>query len=96
METPHKYWILLGNWISIMGVKHGGLVRTVDGESLDWGQALCRFVYGKDWKTDPDYLRDNEIPITDSPPAYTLEAALVMEADLESVDWILLETDEEE
>ena len=36
-------------WIGRMSRKYGGTVTTNDGEKLDWGQALCRARYGKDW-----------------------------------------------
>ena len=58
-----------------MSSKHGGIVYDNDGNAFDWGQALCRQVYGHDWSNDPNYIRDNNLPIDKPAPIYLLEAA---------------------
>lgn len=52
----HKTWTEIDNWIERMGIKHGKVVydkRTF--KPLDWGQALCRELYGHDWMNSPAY-----------------------------------------
>lgn len=36
-------------WINRMTKRYGPIVRDKEGPNLDWGQALCRQVYGLDW-----------------------------------------------
>lgn len=46
-EQKRVRWVL--DWIERMARKHGGTVYEKNGESWDWGQALCRECYGEDW-----------------------------------------------
>lgn len=48
------------SWTVRMGDKYGEKVFSNDGDELDWGQALCREIYGKDWK---NYMSENGITI---------------------------------
>ena len=56
------------DWIKRMSDKFGGIVYTKDGQKFDWGQALCRERWGKNWNeiltkkniVSPDY-KDIEI-----------------------------------
>jgi len=41
-------WML--EWIKRMTEKYGATVYAKDGSALDWGQALHRECYGKDWQ----------------------------------------------
>lgn len=43
----NTFYIL--NWIQRMSYKFGGIVYTKNGKKLDWGQALCRERWGKNW-----------------------------------------------
>lgn len=49
------------DWIGRMSNKYGGIVvdLTDNNKQLDWGQALCRECYGKDW---PKLVGDDPIP----------------------------------
>lgn len=69
----HESWRQLCDWISRMSVKHGGTVYDLEtGKDLDWGQALCREVYGVDWMNNPDKKAADE---SDTCPPEVLDAA---------------------
>ena len=43
-----------------MAQKYGGTVYEKDSsKTWDWGQALCRELYGSDWMNNPDYKEEN-------------------------------------
>ncbi len=46
-EQKRVRWVL--DWTERMAQKYGGTVYDKSGETWDWGQALCRECYGKDW-----------------------------------------------
>ena len=61
-------------WTVRMGDKYGEKVFSNDGEELDWGQALCREIYGKDWSS---YMSENSISV---PEQKDLDLALSWES----------------
>ena len=76
MRGPNTQFVI--DWTNRMAWKFGGTVYEVDGgKSWDWGQALCREVYGKGWSNDPQFLADDELPDV---PDWFVEAAQKWEA----------------
>ena len=62
-EEARINWVI--DWITRMARKYGGVVYEKDGNRWDWGQALCREVYGKNW----------ESLVPESPPLEDIEIA---------------------
>ena len=53
-------WVI--KWIGRMARKYGATVWDKDGRWWDWGQALCREQYGREWmKTVPDEPTDDDV-----------------------------------
>ena len=53
------------DWISRMAHKYNGIVYEKEteekvGKQWDWGQALCREIYGPGWNDDPQFKEDGE------------------------------------
>ncbi len=48
------------SFIEIMTARYGFTVIETNGNHYDWGQALCRDIYGPDWNNNPN--------IPDEPP----------------------------
>ena len=46
-EQRRVRWVL--NWIDGMVQKYGGIVYEKGAKKMDWGQALARECYGKEW-----------------------------------------------
>ena len=64
------------DWIDRMATRYGGIVYDLElGRSWDWGQALCRQVYGPDWMHNSEYLANG-----DDPSYEAVEAAREWEA----------------
>ena len=55
----HQTWVEISDWITYMSKVYGGTVTDIEGRTWDWGQALCRVIYGVNWNTDPEFERDN-------------------------------------
>ena len=54
-EKRRVNWVLY--WMGRMAKKYGGIVYDKEtGEIWDWGQALCRECYGKDWNNEIERL----------------------------------------
>lgn len=52
------------DWMNRMTARYGGIVKTIDVERLDWGQALARGVYGDDWNdSDLSFVPDEAIKV---------------------------------
>ncbi len=51
----HHTWDFLIQWTSRMAMKFGGAVYDHEGNTYDWGQALMREIYGKDWMSNEDF-----------------------------------------
>ena len=49
-EQRRVNWVV--DWTSRMAEKYGGVVYDKSGKVWDWGQALCRECYGKDWNSE--------------------------------------------
>ena len=49
-ERRRVNWVL--DWCERMAKRFGGTVYEKRGHSMDWGQALARECYGKDWLYD--------------------------------------------
>jgi len=72
-------WNWLVDWIKRMADSFGGSVYdTETGKTWDWGQAICREVYGPNWMHEADYLAV-DIEDTDSVPDDIVSAALAWE-----------------
>ena len=72
----HKTWQTLISFTSAMANNYGGVVVEKEtGKRMDWGQALCREVYGPGWNEDPKFLEENEIPNTEPAPAKSVAVA---------------------
>jgi len=65
------------NWITRMGGKYGGTVYDTKGGLWDWGQALCRQVWGHEWSKSDAW---KEADSGDDVPAEIVEAAKAWEA----------------
>jgi hypothetical protein len=76
----HETWREIVDWTGRMSAKYGGTVHDKNGQWWDWGQALCRDVYGADWMNDPDFQRVNEIPPEEPAPPEALDAMRRWEA----------------
>ena len=53
-----------------MATKHGGTVVDKSGQQWDWGQALCRQLYGTDWMNDEEFHRSGDLDVA---PQYVLD-----------------------
>ena len=75
---PKYYWNDLVKWGHRIGKRYDGVIYdNVTERYWDWGQALCRELYGVDWMTHPEFLAaDNEM----YPPTEAVERALSWEA----------------
>ena len=79
---PSWYWLIA--WIQRMSKRFtpstGAVVDLETGKRWDWGQAICRDVYGPDWATSPAFKED-DMPSQDGPcPNAVLDAARRWEA----------------
>lgn len=86
----HESWIWLGNWIQIMAAKNGGIVTDKEtGRVMDWGQALCRDLYGTDWMNSEEFEADNSIDSGQPVPDHIIERAAAL--DIEGLaDWMII------
>ncbi len=66
-------------FIDRMTEKHGPIVHDVEGGTLDWGQALCRDLYGHDWSTNPS--------LPDEPP-FSVHAVMARWTDGDLPGWM--------
>jgi hypothetical protein len=64
----HPTWQYLINWVNKMALKYGGTVYEKDGKQWDWGQALCRETYGRDWMNSEEFNANEEIPPEEPAP----------------------------
>jgi len=46
--------------IDTLSLSHGGTVHDHEGGDWDWGQAVCRELYGHDWMSSPKF-HDHEM-----------------------------------
>ena len=76
-------------WVNRMTKQHGVALYDEEGTEYNWGTALCRELYGKDWQ---DYMYKNDITC---PDADAVSKAEIWEnGDLP--DWIHLPNDDVE
>jgi len=49
---PEQQMVILEvfEWVKRMSNEHGPTVRSKDGTTFDWGQALCREQFGSNWQ----------------------------------------------
>lgn len=73
-------------WVKRMSEKNGSIVISKDGTKYDWGQALCREQFGKEWQS---YMIENNIRI---PTEQDLEKAIKWENG-EIPDWVEITED---
>ncbi len=61
-QWTHGWWPII-NWCSRMAQRWGGIVYDDDlpTDRWDWGQALCREMYGEDWMKAADYASDSAL-----------------------------------
>jgi hypothetical protein len=79
------YWNDLNEWGRRMAKTNDGIVYdNVLDRNWDWGQALCRELYGTDWQTHPEFLAADEALY---PPKEAIERALAWENG-EWPDWV--------
>jgi len=71
----HDTWAYLIEWVSRMSRAHGGTVHDINGKSWDWGQALCRDLYGEDWMKEAEFNAICEIDPHDPAPDYVVDRA---------------------
>ena len=64
----HPTWQYIIDWTVIMARKYGGTVYEHDGKQWDWGQALCRETYGRDWMKNAEFIQNEEIPPENAAP----------------------------
>lgn len=56
-----KYWSDLNKGLNRLANKHAGVVYDNEIErSWDWGQALCRGLYGVDWMNHPSFIEADD------------------------------------
>jgi hypothetical protein len=86
----HKTWQELVDWTGVMANKYGGIViEKHTFKQLDWGQALCRDLYGKNWHIDPDFLEVSSYPPEEPAPQYVLDRAREWKENGGMPDWVL-------
>ena len=83
----HPTWQYIIDWVTRMAWKYGGSVYEKDGKEWDWGQALCRETYGKNWMTDEEFNKNEEIPPEEPAPKRFLEDAIKWEKGIHP-DWV--------
>lgn len=72
-------WEWLANWTRRMANKFGGSVFDIEtGKAWDWGQAICREVYGPEWANSEQFQIADESGIV---PEEITHAALAWEND---------------
>jgi hypothetical protein len=58
---PKYFWEDLNKWGKRMANRYDGVVWDNELERRwDWGQALCRELYGPDWMNSEEFKADNE------------------------------------
>ena len=77
MPSDRWTWEDVIDWVVRMGRKFGGTVWERGGKDWDWGQALCRDVYGPDWSKSAAFKADDGLSV---PPPALVEAARRWEA----------------
>ena len=50
------------NLLTELSKKYGGIVYDKRGKVWDWGQALCREIYGYDWMHSEQFQEDDKLP----------------------------------
>lgn len=56
----HWTWDFVLDWTTRIGRRFGNtVVETQTGKRMDWGQALCREMYGVDWSNSPEWMTEN-------------------------------------
>ena len=56
----HSSWRFIVDWTSRMSQKYGGTVYEKNSsKTWDWGQALCREMYGIDWGNNPKWEEES-------------------------------------
>lgn len=84
----HSTWQYLIGWTSRMGNKYGGTVYDSEtGKTWDWGQAICREMYGPDWMKSEHFHRDEEIPPDEPAPRNNVKRCKEWEAG-DWPDWV--------
>lgn len=72
----HHTWREISHWTGLMAKLHGGTVHDTQKHKIwDWGQALCRELYGFDWMNSEEFKRVNDIPSEEPAPANIIQAA---------------------
>ena len=63
----HQTWEWLINWTGRMAQKYGGTVWEKSGKWWDWGQAICREMYGLHWNESEGFKivsnQDDSAPV---------------------------------
>jgi hypothetical protein len=83
----HHTWQYIIDWVGEMGYRYGGSVYEKDGTHWDWGQALCRETYGKNWMTSEEFNENEKIPPEDPAPERFLSDAKKWETGIHP-DWV--------
>jgi len=57
-------WEYINTWVRAMSQEFGGIVYDKEdgNRRLDWGQALCRQVFGIDWMNNPAWRDADNSP----------------------------------
>jgi hypothetical protein len=74
----HPTWQYLIDWCGIMAEKYnrGECYEKDRALSWDWGQALMRLAYGKDWMENAEFHKMNDtIPPEDPAPQFIVNMA---------------------
>ena len=71
----HRTWQYLIDWTVDMARRYGGTVWDRSGKQWDWGQAICREMYGADWMKDAEFRTLNDTPDTEPVPDDVLKRA---------------------
>ena len=80
----HPSWTWLIDWLRRMSKRFtpvtGAVVDLETGKRWDWGQAICRDVYGADWCDSPEFKAADQPGPGDPCPDALLDAARRWEA----------------
>jgi hypothetical protein len=75
----HSTWQYLIDWISRMANKYDGIVYDHNGKRWDWGQAICREMYGEDWMHHEEFERIDNLEDTKPVPDEVIGRAIEWE-----------------
>lgn len=76
-QLPKWTWDDVVGWTNRMASKHGGTVYDKNGQTWDWGQAICRDAYGSDWMNSDKFKIANDAEV---PPAEMIYTCVSWEA----------------